>query len=109
MANYPFIKIFVHPGSKHKDFANNELLATRNFDYGFLELVFWHGLFEVFYRPSSKRYGYFVISFFELKQGLDFVKLPSVDLSKYLPGVLNYSPINFKDQYANAFPFFRKK
>lgn len=87
MAHRSFIKLFVRPGSKHRDFDDNEILALRSFDYGLIELVFWHGLFEIYYRPLSKRYGYFVASFYDLDEALGFLKLPRLDLGRFLPGL----------------------
>lgn len=111
MSNYPFIKLYVSPRCHHLDFEDNSILGIRSYDYGFLELIFWHGLFEIYYRPFSKRYGYFVTSFFDLTSAIGFLKTPRVELGRFLPGTKDYADKSAHEHYFNqdAQPWPRKK
>lgn len=75
---------------------NNQLVASKEINLGFVEIVFWSGFYEIFLRPRKKRYGYFLKTFSKLNQALNFLEnIELVDIEKLLPNeISSFSALN---------------
>lgn len=81
--DYSPVKYFYR---KFNKFFDNQLLASRQVDVGFLEIIYWNGFFEVYLRFPKKRYGYFLKSYSKLNHAINFLEnAQEIDLSKLLP------------------------
>lgn len=58
---------------KEKEYNNNTLLAYKKLLRGTLEIIYWAEEFEVHYRPSQKRYGYFLKKFENLERAVNLM------------------------------------
>lgn len=80
-SKYPINKMF-----DDNRFVDNQLIYTRKTDLGFLEVFYWKGFYEVYFRLHKKRYGYFITSLSTVKQAYNFLEAsPDLDLTKYVP------------------------
>ena len=83
ISNYSPIKCFY---KKFKRMENNQLIASRRIDIGFLEVIYWNEYFEVYLRVPKKRYGYFIKTYSKLNQALNFLENSNqIDFVKILP------------------------
>ena len=79
-SKYPINKLF----DKY-NFVDNQLIYTRKTDLGFLEVFYWRGFYEVYFRLHKKRYGYFITSLSTVRQAYNFLEASSeIDLTKYV-------------------------
>lgn len=100
VSNYSPIKCFYRRFSK---FLDNQLLASRQLDIGFLEIIYWSGNFEIYLRLPKKRYGYFLKTYPKLNQAINFLEnIKEIDLSKLLPSDIFGSP----NEKKGKFPFW---
>ena len=61
---YSPVKCFYRKFSKVVD---NQLVASRRINLGFIEVVYWNEFFEIYLRIPKKRYGYFLRTMSRLK------------------------------------------
>lgn len=102
ISNYSPIKCFY---KKFKRMENNQLIASRRIDIGFLEVIYWNEYFEVYLRIPKKRYGYFIKTYSKLNQALNFLENANqIDFVKILPSDIFESIENKK-----KFPFWYLK
>ncbi len=100
--DYSPVKYFYR---KFNKFFDNQLLASRQVDVGFLEIIYWNGFFEVYLRFPKKRYGYFLKSYSKLNFALNFLEgAHEIDLTKILPSDIFVGESNEKK---GKFPFWR--
>lgn len=63
-------KRFFH-SYKDTEYKDNTLLAYKKLMQGTIEIITWHGEFELYYRTSKKRYGYFIATFQKLERATE--------------------------------------
>lgn len=86
ISSYSPVKCFYR---KFKKMENNQLIASRRIDYGFIEVIYWNEYFEIYLRVPKKRYGYFLKTFSKLNQALNFIEnAEDIDFNKLLPAEL---------------------
>lgn len=80
-SKYPINKLF-----DNSNFVDNQLIYTRKTDLGFLEVFYWRGFYEVYFRLHKKRYGYFITSLPTVRKAYNFLEASTeIDLTKYVP------------------------
>ncbi len=86
--------------------VDNQLVASRRINLGFVEVVYWNGFYEVFLRYEKKRYGYFLKTYSKLNQAINFLEnIEIVDIKKLLPSeITDNTP-----QKTSKFPFWWKQ
>lgn len=65
-------KRFFH-SYKEREYNDNTLLAYKKLLNGTMEVIYWAEHFEVYYRPTKKRYGYFLKKFEELDRAINLM------------------------------------
>ena len=81
--SYSPVKYFYR---KFKEMENNQLIASRRIDIGFLEVIYWNEFFEIYLRIPKKRYGYFLRTASRLKEAINFLEnATEIDFTKLLP------------------------
>ena len=84
---------------------NNQLIASRRIDIGFLEVIYWNEFFEIYLRIPKKRYGYFLRTASRLKEAINFLEnATEIDFAKILPTDILYGTSSSK-----KFPFWYLK
>ena len=100
--SYSPVKCFYR---KFKEMENNQLIASRRIDIGFLEVIYWNEFFEIYLRIPKKRYGYFLRTMSRLKEAINFLEnATEIDFTKILPTDISYATSSSK-----KFPFWYLK
>ena len=88
---YSPVKCFYRKFSKVVD---NQFVASRRINLGFIEVVYWNGFYEIFLRFEKKRYGYFLKTFSKLNQALNFWEnIEMLEIKNLLPSeITDYKP-----------------
>ena len=73
MAFFRGVKRFFHSYKKQNDYKNNQILAYKKELSGMVEIIYWMGWFEVYYRPKSKRYGELIAVMDDLEKAFNFL------------------------------------
>lgn len=73
MAFFRGVKRFFHSYKKQDNYKNNQILAYKKELSGMVEIIFWMGWFEVYYRPKGKRYGELIAVMDELEKAFNFM------------------------------------
>lgn len=81
--SYSPVKYFYR---KFKDMEDNQLIASRCIDNGFLEVIYWNGFFEIYLRSLKKDMVASLNLFLDLKNLLIFLEnATEIDFTKLLP------------------------
>lgn len=59
--------------SIEKNYKDNQLLYYKQMNHLLIEVRYWKGFYEVFYRPQKKIYGYFFNRYDDLQKAVNCV------------------------------------